>query len=170
MKSISIELTVQQTQKAMAEAHRRHLQSKQLKQKPRGGGPAQDQKGLEIDIAGALGEMAAASYLGLEEFVFTFNKNWGVYDLPPNIDVKTALGHSRRLHIFLNEKPEKLFVHATYKYEKLQLHGWAYGGQVMKPEYIDNPRQRGDSYFVPSHALNPITDLKAILHDLGYSK
>jgi len=166
LNGILIELTNEEKEAALKEAHRRHFQSKSLKQTPRNGGPAQNQKGLEIDIAGALGEMAAAKFLNQKKFVFTFNKNWGVYDLPPNIDVKTALGHYRRLRVFLDENPSKLFVHVTYKYEQLRIHGWAIGGQVMKSEYIEDPVGRRAAYFVPNTELKPITDLKNILLDL----
>ena len=170
MNTSIVHLDDNQIRLAKTEANRRHLQSKQLRQKPRQGGPAQDARGLQIDLAGALGEMAAATFLGLEDYVFTFNKNWGVYDLPPNLDVKTALGHSRRLHIFNDERPHKIFVHVTFRDEILKVHGWTYGGDVMLPRFIDNPVGRGDAYFVPSHALQPMSDLKAILQDLGYSK
>ena len=165
-----IDLSTIELEVAMREAHRRHNQSKQLKQKPRQGGPAQDAKGLQIDIAGAIGEMAAAKFLGLQKYVFEFNKNWGVFDLPPNLDVKTALGHQRRLHIFKDENPLKIFVHATYKYEQVRLQGWSYGGDVMLDAYIDNPLGRGESYFVPSSVLNPMDELAHYLSDLGYSK
>ena len=170
MNPIVVDLDEKQNELAIQEAYRRHFQSKQLQQKPRQGGPAQDARGLQIDIAGAIGEMAVAKCLGLEDFVFTFNKNWGTYDLPPNLDVKTALGHSRRLHIFKDEKPNKIFVLATFAQETIKVWGWSYGGDVMLDEFIDNPTGRGDAYFVPSKALQPITTLKAYLSDLGYCK
>jgi len=162
-----VDLTAQEKEIAMDEALRRHSQSKQLKQKPRQNGPAQDENGLRIDIAGAMGEMAVAKFLGLKQYVFVFNKNWGVYDLPPNLDVKTAQGHMRRLHIFLDENPSKIFVHATYKYEQLRVHGWSYGGDVMQSKFIDNPLGRGPSYFVTNDALRQMDELQAIVSDLG---
>jgi len=168
LNGILIDLTNEEKEVAFKEASRRHLQSKFLKQTPRNGGPSQDQKGLEIDCAGALGEMAAAKFLEQKQFVFTFNKNWGVYDLPPNIDVKTALGHYRRLRIFLDENPRKLFVHVTYKYEQLRIHGWAIGGDVMKKQFIEDPVGRRPAYFVPNTELKPIVDLKNILLDLSF--
>lgn len=168
LNSISIQLTNEEEKLAIDEANRRHLQSKKLNQRPRNGGPAQDQRGLEIDIAGALGEMAAAKFLDQKQFVFTFNKNWGVYDLPPNIDVKTALGHYRRLRVFLDEDPRKVFVHVTYKYEQLRIHGWAIGGEVMKQQFIEDPVGRREAYFVPNSELRPIQDLKNILSDLSF--
>jgi hypothetical protein len=166
LNGILIDLTTEEKELALKEAHRRHFQSKNLKQTPRNGGPAQDQKGLEIDIAGALGEMAAAKFLEQKQFVFTFNKNWGVYDLPPNIDVKTALGHYRRLRVFLDENPKKLFVHVTYKYEQLRIHGWAIGADVMKEQFIEDPVGRRAAYFVPNSELKPMLELKSILSDL----
>lgn len=165
-----INLSFKELEIAKTEALRRHNQSKQLKQKPRQGGPAQDAKGLQIDIAGAIGEMAAAKFLGLKNYVFVFNKNWGVFDLPPNLDVKTALGHQRRLHIFKDENPSKIFIHATYKYEQVRLQGWSYGRDVMFDDYLDNPLGRGESYFVPSSVLRMMDELSDYLTDLGYSK
>lgn len=122
-------------------------------------GPRQDDRGWQIDIAGAIGEMACAKYLNLKDQVFVYNDNYGKFDLPPNIDVKTALGHNRRLPIFLDEDPLKLFVFATYAYEVIRLQGWILGRDGMRPEFIDNPVGRGNSYYVPKFALKPMHEL-----------
>lgn len=156
---------------SMIEANRRNNQCKQLKLKPRLNAPVENTKALKMNVAGAIGEMAAAKFLKLKDYVFTFNSNWGVFDLPPNLDVKTALGHQRRLQIFKDEKnPDKIFIHATFKHNELRLHGWTYGKDVMLPHFLDNPAGRGESYFVPSTALRSMNDLLDYLTDLGYSK
>ena len=146
------------------EATLRHEYNRSRNRAGRLNGPRQDSKGWEIDVAGAIGEMAVAKYLDLKHFVFAFNDKYGKYDLPPNIDVKTSLGHNRRLPIFKNEDPSKLFVFVTFAYEIIRIQGWIVGKDGMKNQFIDNPVGRGESFYVPKFALNNISLLPDYLH------
>jgi len=158
--SIDIELTKHELQLCHAEATLRHEYNRSKNRAGRLNGPRQDDRGWLIDVAGAIGEMACAKYLNLQDQVFIFNDKYGKFDLPPNIDVKTALGHNRRLPIFLNEDPNKLFVLASYAHEVIRLQGWILGKDGMNPKFIDNPVGRGESYYVPRFALNEMQELK----------
>lgn len=160
MTSIDIVLTDYELELCYAEATLRHEYNKTKKRLGRLNGPRQDDRGWQIDVAGAIGEMACAKYLDLLDYVFIFNDNYGKYDLPPNIDVKTSLGHNRRLPIFLNEDPKKVFVFATYAHNVIRLQGWIIGKDGMNSAFIDNPVGRGESYYVPKFALQTMETLK----------
>lgn len=160
MTSIDIELTLREKQLCHAEATLRHEYNRSKNRAGRLNGPRQDQYGWNIDVAGAYGEMACAKYLNLLDYVFIFNDKYGKFDLPPNIDVKTALGHNRRLPIFMNEDPKKLFVLATYAHDVIRLQGWIIGRDGMNSSFIDNPVGRGESYYVPKFALQPMESLR----------
>jgi len=159
--SIDINLSEREMLLCQAEATLRHEYNKIKNRAGRLNGPRQDQKGWLIDVAGAIGEMAVAKYLNIQDQVFIFNDNYGKYDLPPNIDVKTSLGHNRRLPIFLNEDPKKLFVLVSYAHEVIRLQGWILGAHGMRDQFIDNPVGRGDSYYVPRFALNQMHTLQS---------
>ena len=160
MNSIDIELTKQELDLCYAEATLRHEHNRMKNRAGRLNGPKQDDRGWQIDVAGAIGEMACAKYLNLLDHVFIFNDNYGKFDLPPNIDVKTSLGHNRRLPIFMNEDPEKVFVLATFAYGVVRLQGWIKGKDGMNPKFIDNPVGRGDSYYVPKFMLKDMDLLR----------
>jgi hypothetical protein len=164
--SIDFSLTPREILLCEAEATLRHEYNKSKNRAGRLNGPQQDAKGWEIDVAGAIGEMAVAKYLGIEELAFVYNDHYAKFDLPPNIDVKTSLGHNRRLPIFLNEDPLKLFVFVTYAYQVIRLQGWILGQDGMKKEFVDNPVGRGDSYYVPKFALNEMSTLQNYLKEI----
>lgn len=130
-----------------------------------------DQQKLDNDIAGAIGELAAARYLNLEQHLFVEPEQIkGSVDLPPNIDVKCPRGHNRRLIVYLNDDPNKIFVLATYEAEEVWLHGWTYGHRVMKDCFLEDPVGGRPAYFVRPCVLHPMEQLKTFLIDLGYSK
>lgn len=130
-----------------------------------------DQQKLDNDIAGAVGELVAAQYLKLERHVFIEPEQIkGSVDLPPNIDVKCPRGHNRRLIVYLNDDPNKVFVLATYEQEEVWLHGWTYGHRVMKDYFLKDPVGNRPAYFVNSSVLHPMQLLKDFVADLGYAK
>jgi len=130
-----------------------------------------EQTKLDNDIAGAFGELAAAKYLGLESHVFIEPLEIkGSVDLPPNIDVKCPRGHSRRLIIYINDDPNKIFLLATYEQPEVWLHGWTYGKRVMKDCFLEDPVGGRPAYFVRPSVLHPMPLLKDYLTDLGYRK
>jgi hypothetical protein len=161
--SIDFALTAREILLCEAEATLRHEHNKSKNRAGRLNGPQQDAKGWQIDVAGAIGEMAVAKYLGIANLAFGYNDKYAKFDLPPNIDVKTSLGHNRRLPIFLDEDPLKLFVFVTYAHKLIRLQGWILGANGMKKQFIDNPIGRGDSYYVPKFALNEMSTLENYL-------
>jgi hypothetical protein len=54
-----------------------------------------------------------------------------------------------------DDDPEHIFVHVTGAGPIYCIRGWAYGKEVMKPEYRKNHGNRIESWFVPETALKP---------------
>ena len=167
----SVYLTDHELSFATAEGNRRQDYNQKAGIRGRGGAPERGDQSRRINIEGAIGEFAVAKYLNMIPHVFKEIKPVpGSFDLPPNIDVKTPASHKRRLVIFLDENPQKIFVLATYQDNEIRLHGWTYGHRVMKSQFIEDPIGRGSRYYVPQSILHPMKYLKHFLVDLGYSK
>jgi hypothetical protein len=168
---VSVQLTEEELLLATSEGTRRQNYNSSHNVRGRGGAPERGDHSLKINIDGAIGEYAAAKYLGLAKHLYTEYKPVpNSVDLPPNIDVKTPCAHNRRLVIFLNDDPQKIFLLATYEGEEIQLHGWSYGYRVMKDCFIEDPIGRGARYYVPKSALFPVDALRSYVLDLGYCK
>ncbi len=168
---VKIKLALDEYKRAAAEGTRRRINGKTKNWSKRNNYNASDQQKLDNDIAGAVGELAAAKYLNLVHHALVIpDKVVGSVDLPPNIDVKCPRGHNRRLIVYLNDNPNKIFVLATYEQKEVWLHGWTYGHQVMKDHFIKDPVGGRPAYFVDSHALQPMQLLKDFVADLGYTK
>jgi hypothetical protein len=113
---------------------------------------------------GAMGEMAVAAYLGLEEAVFSESlPRWGSSDLPYNIEVKTRSRHCYDLIVQKNERPDKNMVLVTIEKDEIFIQGWCVSGQVMRKEYWSDPAGNRAAYFVPVSELNPIDTLKGLM-------
>jgi hypothetical protein len=155
--------------KAVAEGERRQRTNEALRLTGRNLGPSTGSKALDIHVLGAKGELAVAQYLNLEVHVFKDETpNRGSVDLPPNIDVKTRSKHWMDLVIQLDDSPTKVFVHATSEDDVVRLHGWTYGGRVMKPAFHQDPAKGRPAYFVRPWALFPMNQLQAIICDLRF--
>jgi len=162
-------LDLRSTTKASFEAKRRQTINEEKKLAGRNFAPAIGAVALEMHLLGAKGELAAAQYLNLENFVFQEELPVrGSVDLPPNIDVKTRSKHWMDLVIQLDDDPKKIFIHATAEDNRVRLHGWAYGEKIMKPIFHKDPAKGRPAYFVRPWALQPMQLLKDIIIDLNY--
>lgn len=171
MTIIKIVLDTKEQQRAKDEGTKRRLRCIAENRIQRNNFLGTEQKKLENDIVGAIGELATAKYLNLERFAFKEpDQIKGSVDLPPNLDVKCPRGHGRRLIVYLNDDPQKIFVLATYEQPEVWLHGWTYGHRVMKDCFLEDPVGGRPAYFVRPSVLLPMPTLKDYLVDLGYSK
>ncbi len=168
---VKVKLAPQDYERAAAVGTSRRIHGKANDLRKRNNYQASDEQKLINDIRGAIGELVVAQYLNLEHHVFAIPERLvGSVDLPPNIDVKCPSAHNRRLIIFLDDDPNKIFVLATCVEKDVWLHGWTYGHQVMKDHFIKDPVGGRPAYFVDSHALQPMQLLKDFVADLGYTK
>jgi hypothetical protein len=152
--------TPAQRLRALAEANRRQQTNEAVGRKGRNSGPERGSLALEKHQIGAGGEMAAAVYLGLEEYVFQdTNPIRGSSDLPGKIDVKTRPCHSWDLLVQLDDDLEKTYVLVTIQNKRTFIHGWIHGS-MMQQEWIKEYAKGRPCYCVPQSELNSIEDLK----------
>jgi hypothetical protein len=156
---IDFVFTEEEREAACREAFRRQAINEIRGLKGRNGGVATGAMALTIHLLGAAGEMAVASHLGLEEFLYKETEaKRGSCDLP-GIDVKTRSRHSYDLIVQKNESPNKKFVLVTIQDKKTVIHGWIRGKDAMKEQYWSDPAGGRPAYFVPKTALMPMSTL-----------
>ena len=156
---ISFVFTPEERQAAMEEGMRRQAVNEAKRLRGRNGGASFGSKALEINLLGAAGEMAVASYLGMKHELYKeVEAKRGSDDLP-GIDIKTRSKHSYDLIVQKQENPDKKFVLVTIENQQTLLHGWCYGRQAMDARYWADPARGRPAYFVPQSALHPMEAL-----------
>jgi hypothetical protein len=109
---------------------------------------------------GALGEVAVASHLNLEEHLFSeTTPQRGSCDLPGDIEVKTRSRHYYDLIVQRDERQDKKLVLVTVENNQIFIHGWCIAGDVMKTEYWSDPAGGRPAYFVPKNVLRSMDEL-----------
>lgn len=113
---------------------------------------------------GAMGEVAAAVHLGLEDYLFTETvARKGSADLPGDIEVKTRSKHHYDLIVQRDERPDKRLVMVTVQGGTVLLHGWCVAGDVMQERFWADPAGGRPAYFVPKCNLRDIEELRSAL-------
>lgn len=152
--------TEEERRLAADEGRRRQRVNEKKGLRGRNGGPEVGEKALHINLIGAAGEMAVASYLGLKEFLYEESQAIrGSYDLPPDIDVKTSQKHMYDMPVQLDDVKTKRYVHVTIENKKCIIHGWITAEKAMRPIHIKDPAGGRPAYFVPKGLLEPISTL-----------
>ena len=166
--AVPISLTASDKAAIKAEARRRQSVNESLRLSGRNNGPAQGVLAAKCHELGAGGEMAVATYLGLEDHLYKdLTPTRGSADLPPNIDVKTRARHYYDLLVQLDDCPKKTFVLVTVENKEVLMHGWIHGKDAMKDEYIKEYVKGRPCYSVPKQNLSPMLSLKDyVMHAL----
>jgi len=152
---------------AAKEGYRRQRVNEEKKLRSRNGGASIGKEAVENHLVGAAGEMAVASYLKLKEFLFLDKEaKRGSIDLPPNIDVKTAMRHDYNLIIQLDDVLTKRYVLVTIEKKTCIIHGWIDGVDAMIPQYEADYKGGRPAYFVPQSALIPMYLLYNLLKEV----
>ena len=157
-----ITFTFSKEERALAkkEGVRRQTVNEGRNLRGRNGGAEAGKDALKIHIIGAGGEMAVASYLGLKDHLYQESEaKRGSVDLPPNIDVKTAMKHSFNLIVQLDDAPDKKYVLVTIEKKTCLIHGWIDSKDAMLEKYKADFFGGRPAYFIPKSALNPISTL-----------
>lgn len=157
---IEIVLSESEKAEAMAEGMRRQAVNEAKGLRGRNRGPRFGTKALEVHVLGAVGEMAAASFLKMKHFLYQETEARRGSDDLPGIDVKTRSKHQYDLIVQKHEDPEKKFVLVTIADETILLHGWCYGKEAMQEQFWADPARGRPAYFVSQSALRPMTSLK----------
>lgn len=119
-------------------------------------------------MLGAAGELAVASYLGWDEWVYEDQEpQRGSADLPCRIDVKTRSKHTYDLLIQLDDQEDKRLVLVTIENLETRLHGWLYGHEARKLGTVRELVPGRPAYVVPRSKLRPLSTLADDLADCG---
>lgn len=108
---------------------------------------------LCINVQGAIGEIVVAKARNLY-FMPTVN-TFKAADIGNNVQVRLRTKHEWQMIVRDDDDPDHIFVHVTGSGPVYCIRGWAYGKDVMKPEYRQNHGNRTESWFVPEEALKP---------------
>lgn len=161
---IVIKLTEKQLQAAEAEAVRRQTENEAKGLRGRNRAPAIGDKALRLHRLGCIGEIAAASFLGLsgQEFLLK-DAVRDSSDLPGNLEVKTRPRHDYDLLIQIDDDPGKIFVLITHDGHSTQVAGWIRGHDAMKREWIKEYVKGRPCYAVKQSALRSPETLGAAI-------
>lgn len=158
---VEINLSAEDLSLAESEARRRqdHNESRGLRGRNRA--PATGSKALQFHRLGCIGEVAAATFLGLRDGLFANSEPVrGSGDLPGGIDVKTRAKHSYDLLVQLRDDPGKRFLLVTYEWSGPAIvHGWCLGSDAMRETYIKTYVPGRTCYAVPQLELRNPEDL-----------
>jgi hypothetical protein len=161
---VEVTFTPSQRVKAILEGTRRQKTNEASSLRGRNNAPSHGQEALNMHLLGAAAEMAVASYLDLEQYVFA-DKNpvRGSSDLPGYIDVKCRSKHCYDLLIQLDDDPSKKFVLVTIQDRRIRIHGWTCGHDAMQVNWIRELVPGRPAYVVPREFLKPIQELKCLV-------
>lgn len=149
--SVVVTLTPIEHQLAYVAGNRRYDESVSRGRKD-AHGLNSDRDGLAIHVLGAAGELAFAKWRGLY---------WGGHcnsfkgpDLGANIQVRTRSLHRYDLIVRRDDDPDSVFVLVTSESSlEYHLHGWCWGKEAMKDEFLAKHGGREQCWFVPKGAL-----------------
>jgi hypothetical protein len=117
-------------------------------------GVAPDADILAYHILGAAGELAVARVLG---------RYWGgdigsfkKADLGQSVQVRTRSKHEYDLIVRHDDNPDDAYVLVTGTHTRLRVHGWIYGSEARKDEWVQTHAGRPPAWFVPKSALRPL--------------
>lgn len=132
----------------------RHIASLQAGRKDKHGA---EPNGWQLHIEGALGELAAAKATGAywSGSVNTFKDA----DLGRNVQVRTRSLHHYELLVRDCDGDDDVFILVTGVAPNYVVHGWLYGREAKREDWLAGHGGREPAYFAPHQALRPIEDL-----------
>lgn len=158
---VEIHLTAEDLSLAEVEAVRRQSYNESKGLRGRNRAPATGNKALQFHRLGCIGEVAAATFLGLRDGLFANSEPVrGSGDLPGGIDVKTRAKHGYDLLVQLKDDPGKRFLLVTYEWSgPAIIHGWCLGADAMCEAYIKTYVPGRTCYAVPQLDLRSPDEL-----------
>jgi len=158
---ITITLTPMERAVAGLVANTRHEECLRMGLKNKYG--AEDERSLDYDILGALGEMAFAKGLNVywDCAVNTFKSRADV----GKYEVRLRVGHNRDLIIRPDDDPERIYALVTTDEfrRKFKIWGCVIGKDAMQKKYFLTPNNRPRAYFFPKEELTPLEQQKESL-------
>lgn len=118
-------------------------------------------------ILGAVGEMAAAKYLGIYHNQFT-EQDDGPHGDICGVDVRTRRKIDHDLLLHRRDTPHRPCVLAIVVWERMpvvRLAGWTYTREGQKEEYWRELQKGRPCYVYPQKKLAPMSTLRAMTHN-----
>ncbi len=117
-------------------------------------------------IEGACGECALAKHLNVfwDGSVNRFKKGG---DVGKNYQVKCLKAHWYDLMVRPGDDDDKPYILVTGRGGTYQVHGWAYGHEAKKKEWLERKGGREAAYWMPQSELHAIKDLPKELPTQG---
>jgi len=107
---------------------------------------------------GACGELAVAKIMGIY-----WNGSIDSFKLPDlggNLQVRTRSGDNYELIVRLNDANADRFILVTGRAPIFTVRGWIAGSAAKRDKWIQTHGNRPAAFFVPQHALEPMSALK----------
>jgi hypothetical protein len=113
--------------------------------------------GWNEHIEGACGEAALAKSLGL---YWACHVNHFKGDDLPGLQVRTRRRHDWDLIVRPNDDDDARWILVTGQCPAYRVHGWIFGRDAKRHEWLRNHAGRPPAYFVPAYELNAISELE----------
>lgn len=119
-------------------------------------------KGWQVHIEGACGEMAVAKW---RRHYWSGNLGDLKADDVGRLQVRTAMEHNYRLIVHDDDADDRAFILVTGMAPRFVIRGWIWGRHAKRQEWWADPTKGNRAaYFVPQSALRPMARLSR-----GYS-
>ena len=158
--SITVELTDTEVYFAAIAGVGRHLESFHKKRRDAHGLSRDDGEGICHHILGAAGELAVAKCKG-KYFSGAMN-TFKTADLGESVQVRTRSRHDWNLNVRKDDNEQHAFILVTATIPIMVIHGWLWGHEAMKLEYLKSHGGREEAYFVPQSRLRSIHKKKDV--------
>lgn len=157
---VEFQFSQSQREVAIREGQRRQSYNEEKGFRGRNKAPERGQTAKDMHLLGAAAEVAVATYLGAEKYLFAEKSPVrGSCDLP-GIDVKCRARHYYDLLVQIDDNLDKTFVLVTIEKGKTYLHGFIKGSEVPTKGTIREFIPGRPCYAVNQSKLKPIEMLK----------
>lgn len=118
----------------------------------------------DVDITGALGEIAFSKAVGLYLNVTTTKPGKVDFEIGGvKVEVRTAYEKTSRLIVRNGDLDDAAFVLVTGYMNDFDIVGWCWGYEAKRDEWLDNPGFRAPAWFVPREGLRDFEDFLKIV-------
>lgn len=150
VKDVAVSLDGKQMKRACLVGAKRQIQC--LEEGRRDSYGFNGNKGLELHVEGAAGELAVSVALGLpwDESVGTFKSG---PDVGESVQVRTRSRHDYELLVRPDDPEDSIFVLVTGISPELTVRGWMIGKDCKNSKWLETHGGRPPAYFVPTSEL-----------------
>ncbi len=160
----SIELTIPEFDLAVNTARLRMIASASLRLNHASTYDRNLLKRLEQETVGACGEIAVAKLFGAW-FVPSVNTFHRTPDCLQDVEVRSTHHENGCLVVRRNDHNQRRFICCIVSAPTVRFAGWLYGHQAKKDEFLKNPGNMREEWFVPQQYLSSMDEMNEFLVD-----